>query len=306
MTPTAFILIFISLLMHSLWHFLCKKSGKSSMTFFAIFSTALFLTVFSIGVWSGLLGKVPWHIYKFAMIGAFFGVFCDVGLMLAYRSSDISLAYPMARALPVLFTFAATTVFGWGKALSVWAALGMLVIFIGCVCMCFTGGRAEDSLRSKFIAVRKGLLGIMIAALGTTGYTISDSFGIKSIMVFAEGSNSILTAATYSTCREITATVMLWIIVSAYSSRTSEKGLCKELIKSPTPYIAGIFAALAYLLILVAMNHVTNVSFVQAFRQLSLPVSAALGFIVLKEKVSLMRLASLAMIMAGLVMCVIK
>ena len=69
--------------------------------------------------------------------------------------------------------------------------------------------------------------------------------------------------------------------------------------------MAGFSAALAYLLVLVAMFYVTNVSFVQAFRQLSLPVSAALGFIVLKEKISALRLISLAMIMAGLILCVI-
>ena len=70
--------------------------------------------------------------------------------------------------------------------------------------------------------------------------------------------------------------------------------------------MAGIFAALAYLLVLVAMNHVSNVSFVQAFQQLSLPVSAALGFVILKEKVTILRIISLALIMAGLIMCVIK
>lgn len=91
-----------------------------------------------------------------------------------------------------------------------------------------------------------------------------------------------------------------------FGSRIGKKGLCRELIKTPQPYMAGIFAALAYLLVLVAMNHVSNVSFVQAFQQLSLPVSAALGFVILKEKISGLRLISLMMIMAGLVLCVIK
>lgn len=284
MTFTAFILIFISLLLHSLWHFLCKSSGKVSMTFFALFSTALFLTVFSVGVWSGLIGRIPWYIYKFAAIGAACGVFCDLGLILAYRHTDISLAYPMARALPVFFTMIAAVLFRMGKTLSALAIAGMLIIFVGCICMSFTGGDEKLTLREKFMSMRKGLLGILIAAVGTTGYTISDSFGIKYIMEFAGDKNTFLVAAAYSSCREITATITLWIIVLLCCFCKWEKGNLRNLVKTKHPYMAGFSAALAYLLVLVAMFHVTNVSFVQAFRQLSLPVSAALGFIVLKKK----------------------
>ena len=53
------------------------------------------------------------------------------------------------------------------------------------------------------------------------------------------------------------------------------------------------------------MFFVTNVSFVQAFRQLSLPVGALLGFIILKEKVSILRLIALTVIMIGLIISVI-
>ena len=45
MTLTAFIFIFSSIILHSLWHFLCKSSGKASMSFYALFSTSLFLTM---------------------------------------------------------------------------------------------------------------------------------------------------------------------------------------------------------------------------------------------------------------------
>jgi drug/metabolite transporter (DMT)-like permease len=211
----------------------------------------------------------------------------------------------MARALPVFFTMMMTWMFRWGKTLSPLAIVGMLIIFIGCICMSFTGGDDKLSLREKFISMRKGLLGILIAAVGTTGYTISDSFGIKNIMAFAGDRNTFLVAASYSSCREIVTTITLWVIVLICYCCKWARGLFKNLVKSKHPYMAGFSAALAYLLVLVAMFYVTNVSFVQAFRQLSLPVSAALGFIFLKEKISVLRLVSLAMIMSGLIICVI-
>ena len=306
MTLTAFILIFASLLLHSLWHFLCKSSGKSSMSFFALFSTSILLVILPMGLMSGLLFKLPLDILQYAFLGAFFGVICDVGLMMAYRNCDISMAYPMARALPVFFTMLVTSLFHWGKALSVWSVTGMIIIFAGCMCMTFTNSSNGLSLMEKLKSIRKGLIGILIAAAGTTGYTVADGFGIKKIMEFApEGSNALLTAAAYSTCRESFASAMLWLIVPCCIYCGKEKGLLKNLVRTYHPFTAGVAAGLAYLLVLVAMNHVSNVSFVQAFRQLSLPVGALLGFIILKEKISALRLTALAVIMLGLIISVI-
>lgn len=306
MTLTAFILIFASLLLHSLWHFLCKSSGKSSLSFFALFSTSLLITVFPLGLASGILFEIPTEVLKFTALGAFFGVFCDVGLMLAYKNCDISMAYPMARALPVFLTLLVTSIFHWGKELSAFSIAGMIIIFAGCVCMVFTNTGSSLTLIEKLRSVRKGLVGILVAAAGTTGYTVADSFGIQKIMAFApEGHNVILTAAAYSTCRESIAAVTLWLFAIGSRCCGREKGLLPQLARSYHVYTAGFSAALAYLLVLVAMGYVTNVSFVQAFRQLSLPVSALLGFIILKEKVSALRLAALTMIMIGLIISVI-
>ena len=305
MTLTAFVLILASLLLHSLWHFLCKSSGRSSMSFFAIFSTSLLLTVFPLGCCSGILFDLPFDVLKYAFAGGALGVLCDIGLMLAYKYCDISLAYPMARALPVFLTMAITGFFGWGKTLSPWAVAGMMIIFTGCVCMAMTGGGSEMTWREKLSSMRKGLWGILIAAAGTTGYTVVDSFGIGEIMALAPESNTVLKAAAYSTCREVVAAPSLWICAMLCRLSGREKGVLESLVKSYHPYVAGFSAAMAYLLVLVAMFFVTNVSFVQAFRQLSLPVSALLGFIILKEKVSSLRLTALLFIMAGLMISVL-
>ena len=61
-----------------------------------------------------------------------------------------------------------------------------------------------------------------------------------------------------------------------------------------------VFAASAYIMILIAMTHVTNVSYVQAFRQLSLPISVLLGVMILKEKITLFKIAAIGMILGGL------
>ena len=306
MNLIAFTLILSSILMHSMWHFLCKSSGKSSMAFFALFSTSLFLTMVPFALCSGLLGSMPFSVLKFAIGGALSGALCNVGLMLAYKYCDISLAYPMARALPVFLTMMATILFGWGNALSGFAIIGMIVIFAGCLIMAFTGNSGAKTMKEKLIFLKRGLVGILIAACATTSYTIIDKFGIDAMMRFAPDTNKLFAAGTYSCCREFTAMISMWLIVGAQTVIGKNKGELSALVKKFHPYLAGVFAALAYVLILVAMNSVSNVSFVQAFRQLSLPVSALLGYLILKEKITAIRWLALGLIMAGLILSVLK
>ena len=305
MSWTAFLLITASILMHSLWHFLCKSSGKSSLPFFALFSTSLFLTMLPFALLSGVLWSLPWNVLKFALLGGLFGFIGDLGLMLAYRYSDISLAYPLARALPVFMTMLFTALFSWGKSLTGTAQIGMSIIFAGCLLMAFSNNACNLSWQQKLLYLKKGLPGIFLAALATTGYTIVDSFGIKNIISAYPDSNKLLLSGTYSCGRELAVALTLWLIILLRSRRSSERQLLRDLSRMWNPYAAGIFAALAYVLILLAMNYVNNVSFVQAFRQLSLPLSALLGLLLLKEKISKLRWSALGLIMLGLLLCVL-
>jgi uncharacterized membrane protein len=57
-------------------------------------------------------------------------------------------------------------------------------------------------------------------------------------------------------------------------------------------------------MILMAMPLVTNVSFVQAFRQVSLPLCALAGVVLLHEKMTIPRFSGLLLIFSGLVLSV--
>lgn len=48
------------------------------------------------------------------------------------------------------------------------------------------------------------------------------------------------------------------------------------------------------------MGYVTNVSYIQAFRQLSLPIGLLLGILILKERATFQKIAGLALILTGL------
>ena len=77
--------------------------------------------------------------------------------------------------------------------------------------------------------------------------------------------------------------------------------LCQIWKRYPV-YVAGIFSASAYVLVLLAMKFVTNVSFVQAFRQMSLPIGILAGIFILKESSSAPKITGILLVIAGLIM----
>jgi uncharacterized membrane protein len=71
--------------------------------------------------------------------------------------------------------------------------------------------------------------------------------------------------------------------------------------RSLSPILTGICSSAAYVLILLAMNFVSNVSYIQAFRQLSLPLGVLAGILILKESHSIPKLLGTLIILAGLI-----
>ena len=177
MTPVALALIAASVLLHALWHFISKKNNPH-LSFFLPVSLTVLVICFPM---LALAGAWPWALPRKVLLcvlgGGICGVLCDYGLSYAYRFSEISLAYPMARALPVLLTAFVTWMCGIGKTLSPAVLAGMGVIFAGCILLP-QAGRGGIRLETY---CSKGVLGILAAAFGTTGYTIFDGMGVQAI-----------------------------------------------------------------------------------------------------------------------------
>ena len=71
------------------------------------------------------------------------------------------------------------------------------------------------------------------------------------------------------------------------------------------PFVGGICASGTYVLVLIAMNYVTNVSYVQVFRQLGLIFGLLGGVIILKERCSMPKIVGTLLIISGLVLTVL-
>lgn len=91
-----------------------------------------------------------------------------VGLGVAYKQADIGVIYPMARALPVLMVGFGTLLLGYSLTYNQW--LGFALITLGCLVVPL---KSFKDLKPRAY-LNLGVLWALIAAIGTTGYSIID------------------------------------------------------------------------------------------------------------------------------------
>ena len=299
MSFPAFWLILLSIFLHVGWNLISKKSQPTA-AFYLLTSVTSFLLylpcTFFAGIEWGALGTGFW---LFVLLSILSENLYFIGLFKTYRSTDISLAYPMVRALPVLLVAGVTTLCGIGKPLSATAVAGMFVVFAGCLMMPLS--KFSDFSWRNYVTPVLGYM--LLAACGTTGYTIFDGMLIPQILSRSTG-HQLLATGAFISMLELGITLGLSCYV--LSVKSEREALRQLLFRSWTPHICGICSSSAYILVVLSMPLVTNVSYVQAFRQMSLPLGVAAGIFILKEKCPAPRLAGVAAIVAGLVIAALK
>lgn len=298
MNSQAFLLILISVFLHAGWNFISRAS-RPSVAFFlfveAFGSLFLLPVLFLINVnWN----ELPLDFWLCFAASSVFESIYSLGLSKTYKKTDISIGYPLMRALPVLLVAVITTVFHIGKPLSLLAGAGMAVVTCGCFIL------PQKSFRDlNWRSFVKSIFGpVLLAAVGTTVYTITDSVALGYMK-------------NCSTSHSFAVTCMYFLMVkcgicsclSPYVFLIKEEriDLLKNCWRSINPYLVGIFTGAAYLLVLWAMTMVENVSYLQAFRQLSLPIGVGMGIVFLHEKFTLPKIAGVLLIVIGLIMTVL-
>lgn len=302
MTWMAFALIFGSVSLHAAWNLMAKKD-RITRPFYMLMTSMEIVLFLHVMAWSPVrYSELPLSFWGWALCSALCdAVIYSTGLLKAYELAEMSVSYPMMRSLPVIFTPLVTILFGIGKPISLPAAAGMAVVVVGCLMMPLT--KFSEFRLSNYRG--KVLFFIVLTALGTTGYTISDSLALEALSLAEPETTTIIRSLSYYSVRGFLLPVSL--LIMCLCSR-KDRAILKDLLRERSwhPYLAGLFAGLAYVLVLVAMNYVTNVSYVQAFRQMGLPVGMVAGILFLKERCSLPKFIGVLLILLGLLLTVIR
>jgi drug/metabolite transporter (DMT)-like permease len=298
MTLPAAILLLISASMHATWNLFSKRENPSAafMLVANILGTLCLLPV--VFLFGDIIANLPGRVWGYLLLTGLCQMVYYIGLVGAYQAGDLSVAYPLLRAMPVLLVAAFTQLLGRGALLSIWAILGMTLVVAGCLIIPIQHFSEVRGANYWNLAC----LFALVAALGTTGYSLIDSEALRLLRLSVNNTyGSLALPIVYSLLEDLSLISLLALFVLL---RKSERQALLRLEHGSLRQAAlvGVNIVLAYTLVLFAMTMVTNVSYVVAYRQLSIPLGALLGVIVLKEPPYLPKFMGVAVAFVGLVL----
>jgi drug/metabolite transporter (DMT)-like permease len=198
----------------------------------------------------------------------------------AYRQGDFAVAYPLIRGLvPLVLALSALPLFGERPAPS-------NILGIGCV----SGGLAllawEAARRSRTITPR-GLIYAAVAACLTAAYVLCDAKGARL------GGNPIAYAGTIAV-----ANAVFMALVQALRGQNVTAMLVRH---ADIASIGAVVSMISYLIFIWSLTQ-APVALVATLRETSALFAVGLGATMLGERVGLWRWASVAVMVAGIVL----
>ena len=279
MTPIATLLLIIAACTHAGWNFISKK-GYPSQAFYLVANSIGVICILPILLYrASFLSFVPSSVFIIVVMSGFFLAAYLKALAGAYGAGDISIAYPLARSLPVVLVFLISSVLGKGESTGAWFIFGMALIVSGCIILPLKTW-ADFHFSNYF---NRCCLLAVLAAVGTASYTIADDMALRLLRELPGKPLSLINGTLiYMVLEGISCSLWQGLFVAVNRRERQNLSIILTSYKGPA-VITGLGIYLTYGIVLVSMNHVDNVSYVAAFRQLSIPLGAILGMTFLKE-----------------------
>ena len=279
MSPTAAVLLLIAAFTHASWNYLSKRDHPTIAFFFVANTIGVVCVLPILFYYWSKIALIPQPVWMFSAVSGFFLAVYMAALAGAYFIGDMSIAYPLARSLPVIIVTVVVILFGKGHEIGCWLIVGAILVAVGCLMLPMRDFR--DFSLGNYTDLC--CLLAVLAAFAISGYTIVDDEALRRLReIPGQPFHPVNATLVYMVLEGICASFWKGIFV-LFSSR--ERRNLVEVIDSfkGSAALTGIGIYLTYGLVLASMNYVINVSYVAAFRQLSIPLGAVLGMVFLRE-----------------------
>ena len=282
MQSFAIVLLLVSAVMHAGWNAF-GKHRVPTMAFFLIASTggALLLSPVLVLFPAVLRSMGARDVLLVAGAGFFEAIYLS-SLAAAYRAGELSIAYPVARATPAVFVAVLSVSLGLNpEAITVGYWPGAVLIVIGSLLI------PHRSLAAISLSAyaHPGFVFALCAAAGTTAYSIIDNAALDRLRAMnAEIAPAGVVTLVYASLQA--ATTACWLSLAVTLSRARRDTLVSIVREGlVTPVLTGGWITLTYALVLLAMAYAEDVSYIVAFRQISIPIGVWMGIVLLREPV---------------------
>jgi drug/metabolite transporter (DMT)-like permease len=272
MPTDVLLLVLLAAFLHASWNAVVKSSPDKFLDIVFVSASAAMLCVVAIpflplpagGSWAYIAVSAAIHVLYFVLIGA------------AYRSGDMSHAYPLMRgAPPLLVALASGPLIGERLSAGEWS--GILLICAGILGLLMANPPAIDTARTTRLA--------LLNAATVAAYTLVDGTGVR-----LSGHPASYTMWMFA----LTAPpILAWAI-----ARRKEDALGHLRARWHLVLTGGACTLAAYSLVLWAMTH-APIAMVAALRETAIIFGTAISAVVLRERYGYGRPAAAFVILLG-------
>jgi len=281
MTTFALALVLTAAFAHAYWNYLAKKasSGVHFVWLFACLASLVYLPVAAGVIW---LQKPRMGLPNLSLIAASGAVHSVYFILLdkAYRETDLSLVYPIARGTGPLLSASVGILF-LGERPSTVALTGIGLMVVGILAL--TGNPRDLKNPSS----RKGILYALACGASIAAYTILDKVSVSSL-------------STPPLLLDWGANFGRFLILSPFALRSRSAILEQWKLHRKEALGVAVLSPLAYILVLTAMSQ-NPVSYIAPAREISILIGTVMGARLLSEGNLRVRLGGSIAMVLGLV-----
>ena len=277
MPVLAIALLFLSASLHTLWNLLLKQSRQKFIASWWIVTIGA--VMFMPGLF--LTGMPPREIWLFALFSAGLEATYMLTLSLAYKNSDFSLVYPMARGTAPAFLLLWSLLF-LHENLTGWGLVGLAMIISGLI---LTGASSLIQNRKNIPNIR-GIAAALATAFFISVYTFVDGIAVKRTPALPYG------LLMFSL-------IPIWSTPFVLRNYGWSQVVGEWKVQPGRLLITGFLGVLAYLIALYAYSF-APISYSGAIREVSVVLGALAGWRFLGEKLGSVRVIGAFVIFAGI------
>jgi drug/metabolite transporter (DMT)-like permease len=276
-------LVILAAFIHATWNLLSKRAAAAGSAFVFFYSLAACTLYLPWVAWVLTHREQNWSLSAVGCILLSGAIHLAYSLCLqrGYQVADLSVVYPVARGTgPMLSSLGAFMLLR--ETPTAHGMLGLLAVVTGIGLISTQGNLSAFRRPAGQEGVRWGLAtGSLIAS-----YTVVDGYGVKLL-----GIQPVVLDWFSNLLR------VLLLVPVMFSDRTRVSGLMKG--RWSFAIAVGALSPLAYILVLTALDLGAPLSLVAPAREMSMMVGALFGMILLRETVSVWRVAGCLIMILG-------
>jgi drug/metabolite transporter (DMT)-like permease len=298
MMGVAIIIIIITAFIHVGWNFIGKRRNPTPGFFLiACFAGSMLLSPVFVADIPRLV-RFPTVIWMWLVPVAISQTMYYVGLASAYRNGNMSIVYPLTKAYSVLLVLAGSLILGQRHSVSTQAIIGVLLVVVGCVTI--PKMRFQEFCWSDY--TNKGARMALLTGAGGAGYYMVDNHILKILRAQTDLNLSAVHASLlYSSLENWVDFIALFIFILLLAKE--RKALANDLRTGKVQgLLMGLGITVAYTLVLVAMAFARDVSYIIAFRQISIPLAVTVGVVFLHEPIPAPKVVGAITMFTGLML----